>query len=114
MYPLKSGTKLIHITILAIGLYSSTFCFAAHIGGGFGGGAHFNAGAGNWNHNTYNHYDVHNNNINVGNYHPGRGWVAPVYVAPSYIINGNDYDENCQTVQQCDAYGNCTQTQDCQ
>lgn len=100
--------------IIALGLIGSTLCFGAHFGGSFGGGFHTDVGHGNWNHNNFNAINVHNTDIHVGNYHPGAGWVAPVNASPSYIINGNAFEENCQTVQQCDSNGNCTQNQDCE
>ncbi|KTD55466.1 hypothetical protein [Legionella quateirensis] len=99
--------------IFAIGLFASMICFGDHFGGGF----HTNIGNGGWNHPDYNY---HNDDVNVGNYHPGNGWVAPVYVAPTYvaptyIINNSDDDDDsdCQTVQQCDSNGNCVQSQSC-
>ncbi|CAM2891602.1 hypothetical protein [Legionella worsleiensis] len=101
------------VLLFTIGLLASMMSFGDRFGGGF----HPNVGVGGFNHPDYYY---HNNDIGVGNYRPGNGWVAPVYVAPgydapAYIINNSDDDGdyNCQSTQQCDSYGNCTQTQSC-
>jgi hypothetical protein len=96
--------------VFGVSLFTSVICFADHFGGGF----HPNVGNGGWNHPDYNYHD----DVNVGNYHPGNGWIAPVYVAPAYvaptyIVNDSDDDSDCQSVQQCDSNGNCIQTQSC-
>ena len=64
--------------------------------GGIGGVGGFHNGVGN----NY-HFD---NDINVGNYHPGNGWVGP-----TVIYNTGGYN-NCQV---CDSDGNCIQNDDC-
>ena len=109
MSSFKWSNPVARVVVFGIGLLLSSLGFAAHVGG-----FHPNVGNGGWNHPDYNYH----NNTNVGNYHPGNGWiapayVAPAYVAPTYIINGTDDNYNCQSVQQCDSNGNCIQTQSC-
>lgn len=96
--------------ILPVILFTSTVCVANHFGGGVGG-FHPNAGNNGWNHpdagnNNWN--NNYHNNPNVGTYYPGNGWVAP-----TYIINGSNQNDDCQTEQQCDSNGTCIQTQNC-
>ncbi|AMQ28142.1 TPA: hypothetical protein KKX32_002967 [Legionella pneumophila] len=99
----KWNLSISRAAICVIALFASMICAAAH----FVGGIHTNAGYVGWYHPDYYNHDV----IGVGNYHPGYGWVAPVYATPTYIIGNTGYD--CQTVQQCDSEGNCIQSQNC-
>lgn len=106
MSSFKWSNPIFRTVVFGVSLFTSVICFADHFGGGF----HPNVGNGGWNHPDYNY---HNGDINVGNYHPGNGWIAPAYVAPTYIINNSDDDSDCQSTQQCDSNGNCIQTQNC-
>ncbi|AMP89480.1 hypothetical protein [Legionella pneumophila] len=104
----KWNLSIYRAVIFIIALFASMICAGAH----FVGGIHTNAGYVGWYHPDSYHNDV----INVGNYHPGYGWVAPVYATPAYFTPTyiiNDVGYNCQTVQQCDSDGNCIQTQNC-
>lgn len=69
-------------------------------------------GAFNHNDDEYNHYGNGGYDYigpNVGNYYPGTGWVDP-----TVVINPNDDNSNCQTVQNCNDAGTCiTQNEDC-
>ena len=85
---------------LMLSLFISSIGYTARVGGGFhDGGANYSGNG------VY-----HDADPGIGNYHPGTGWVAPVV-----ILNNNEgaINNNCQTVQQCDAYDNCTSTQQC-
>jgi len=84
---------------LILSVCTGSIAYAEHVGGGFhDGGGNYEGNAG-----------YHDDQAVVGNYHPGVGWVAP-----AIVVNSNDgYTNNCQTTQQCDSYGNCTSTQEC-
>ncbi|MDI1351629.1 MAG: hypothetical protein PSV35_02500 [bacterium] len=94
---------LLRSLFLTLSLFVGSTCYADRFGGGgfHDDGVHDN----NWNDSSH----VDDGYNNVGNYHPGNGWIAPV------IIDNDDgnFSTNCQTTQQCDSFGNCTTNQDC-
>ena len=102
--------KLICLTLCLSLFVSQTV--QARFGGAGGVGRPGNiggaGGVGGFNHPDYN--NQHNNNY-IGNYRPGYGWGEPNVVVTNPEVIDNDTD--CQSVQQCDAYGNCVQTTQC-
>ena len=89
--------------ILAIGLLSCAVGNAGReggYGGGYGGGSY----------NSERNHD-NNDNYNRGNYNnDGERNVE----TPAVVIGVPDANTtSCSTVQQCDAYGNCSQNQVC-
>ena len=95
------------IPILTLTCATSSFAYR----GGFGG-IHPGGLGNGFNHpnDFHNYNDFHNN---VGNYHPGTGWVAPAVILDNGVMTNDNYNTNCITTQQCDSYGNCNQTQEC-
>lgn len=60
----------------------------------------------------FNHRNFNNNhNQYIGNYRPGYGWGGDGVVVTNPVVI--DANTGCQSVQQCDAYGNCVQTTQC-
>lgn len=97
--------------MLCLALFVSQTALARFGGGvdvGRPGGIGGAGGIGGFNHpdNNYPH-----NNGYIGNYRPGYGWGEPNVVVTNPDIIDND--GGCQAVQQCDAYGNCVQTTQC-
>jgi hypothetical protein len=92
----KLGYLYAPIYIFSISVFFTATCFANHGFGGVGGVGGFHNGVNNY------HY---NNDVNVGNYHPGNGWDSSTVI----INNTGGYDD-CQA---CDSDGNCVQTTDC-
>lgn len=95
--------KLVSL-ILCLGLFGMQ-TVEARFGGGVGVGRP--GGVDDFNHRNFNDY----HNQNIGNYRPGYGWGGDgVVVTNPVVINA---DTGCQSLQQCDAYGNCVQTTQC-
>lgn len=108
---------------LAVCFIWSSVCLAEH-GGGFGGagsyhqgnidqGYHHNGEYGQGLDNQFGGYrndddDDYYSSAAIGNYYPGNG-----YIAPTVILDQDNDNNNCQTVQQCNDNGTCILTQNC-
>lgn len=95
----KITRRCSYVAVLITSLLACMVCHAERGGGGYHAGGEINRGNVNDNRNGY-----YNNDYRDG--YRDNGVVVGVPV-------DGDVGATCQTVQQCDSNGNCTETQSC-
>jgi hypothetical protein len=99
--------RVFALLFLMVLMCSTTYAGRGGFGGGgrdFGGGGRDFGGGGFHGNNDIN---IHNNDFH-GNYYPNHG-----YIAPGVVVTVPTDESDCQTIQQCDADGNCVETSNC-